>query len=243
MESSTCFPHCVFARPPRAPLSPPPTHLSTTNDIPMDSEVRTTREHIQVGRTRLSEIDQEIGFLERLLVARRSERQHVEDTIAQHLTIISPMRTLPYDILGEIFSYTLPRFWSTEMSLSSCVLTHVCRNWRNIVMFSLPMLWSNICIENDHDIPSLAIQLERSGSCPLTIHFSSTNISAFKLILDHSDRWHTINLRLKEEMIPLLDKAIGKPVSVAQPDLLGRTCIILQSLRERATPRSSNFLS
>ncbi|KAJ7292558.1 hypothetical protein C8J57DRAFT_1180 [Mycena rebaudengoi] len=217
MESSGCCLHCVLAKPSRLPLPQPPTNLSTSYDLPEESEVRATHESIHVGRTRISEIDHEIRRLEGLLKQLRRERTNVLHDIEQHLAVISPMRQLPSDVLGEIFSWTLPRFddnigfyYSTDISMCPWVLTHVCRRWRHLAI-SLPSLWGDIHVRSDY-IPALAAlgtELERSGSYPLTIQFSSTNIEAFKLILNHSERWHTIDLWLREWMVPLLDVAAG----------------------------------
>ncbi|KAJ7292552.1 hypothetical protein C8J57DRAFT_1266305 [Mycena rebaudengoi] len=151
----------------------------------------------------LSEIDED-------LVALRRERQDNED-ITQHLATISPIRYLPYDILAEIFSLTLPtgELHTTDLSLSPWVLTRVCIEWRNTAT-SLPALWASICIDRRNiSLGMLKKQLERSGSFPLTITLKHIDLGAFKMILEHSDRWHTVDLRLKEWMIPLLNKATG----------------------------------
>jgi hypothetical protein len=83
--------------------------------------------------------------------------------------------------------------------------------WRNTAI-SLPALWATIRIDSDTpniSLGMLKVLIERSGSSPLAIIFKSTDIEAFKLILDHSERWHTITLSLREWMIPLLDMATG----------------------------------
>lgn len=60
-------------------------------------------------------------------------------------------------------------------------------------------------------LPLLNLQLDRSASCPLTLKFSSSDIEAFDLILDHADRLYTVDLWLSDWMMPLLDlKATGR---------------------------------
>ncbi|KAJ7277982.1 hypothetical protein C8J57DRAFT_1126537, partial [Mycena rebaudengoi] len=211
-----CCPHCSLAKSPRPPLLPPPTHLYTTNEVPLESEIRNIRERINIGRARLTELDAEVGSLA-TCAAFRHERQKTQENIEQHCSILSPIRSFPYDVLSEIFSWTLPspaggKFYSTDISLSPWLLSYVCRRWRNLVV-SLPALWSNIRIENI-DIPLLPLlnlQLDRSASCPLTLKFSSSDIEAFDLILDHADRLYTVDLWLSDWMMPLLDlKATGR---------------------------------
>ncbi|KAJ7248470.1 hypothetical protein C8J57DRAFT_1080196, partial [Mycena rebaudengoi] len=138
-----CCPHCVLVRPScQTPLHPPPIHLSATTEVPLDSEVRATHESIHAGHTRLSELDEKIDFLESSLATLRQERQAVEHHIQQHLAILSPIRRIPFDLLGEIFSWTLPDglFSSMDMSLSPWVLARVSSRWRNVSV-SLPSLW------------------------------------------------------------------------------------------------------
>jgi vacuolar-type H+-ATPase subunit I/STV1 len=178
--------------------------LSTTNAAPLESELRTTRERIHAGRIRLSEIDDAINQL-------HQERQDVLHNIEQHLSILSPIRNLPSDVLAEIFSWTLlPEgyFPSTKIAASPWVLTHVCAAWRSLAI-SLPALWLSVRFDKRVSLAMLQTQLARSGQRPLTIYFSSSNVEAFKSILDHSNRWHTADLWIFDWMVPLLNAAAG----------------------------------
>ncbi|KAJ7292551.1 hypothetical protein C8J57DRAFT_1160761 [Mycena rebaudengoi] len=140
-----------------------------------------------------------------------TRREEDNEDITQHLATISPIRCLPYDILAEIFSLTVPtgELHETDLFLSPWVLTRVCMGWRNTAT-SLPALWASIYIHiRNISLGMLKKQLERSGSFPLTITLKHIDLEAFKMILEHSDRWHTVDLRLREWMIPLLNKATG----------------------------------
>ncbi|KAJ7292523.1 hypothetical protein C8J57DRAFT_1160735, partial [Mycena rebaudengoi] len=144
MEALLCCTHCILKKPPRTPLPPPPTRLSTTNGIPSESEVRAMRERIHTDRTRLLEINSDITRLESLLGTLRREQQETRDNIDRYLAIISPIRSLPCDVLDEIFSWTLinPEENSPTSDFASgpWTLTHVCARWRNIAIY-LPALW------------------------------------------------------------------------------------------------------
>ncbi|KAJ7294073.1 hypothetical protein C8J57DRAFT_1270722 [Mycena rebaudengoi] len=205
-----CCPRCGHPEATRTPLPSPPAHLSTPNDVPQDSEIHAIRDRIDTGRARLSEIDQIIDHLQSLLVPLRRERQSVLENIEQHLAIISPIRSLPYDVLGEIFSWTLPQliFCSIEPSQNPWAISRVCTRWRKLAL-SLPELWSYIRVDGHERFPLalLDLQLERSGRFPLSIAFFSgmNAMDAFKLLIEHSDRWRTVQLRLQSWMCPLLD--------------------------------------
>ncbi|KAJ7248468.1 hypothetical protein C8J57DRAFT_1358328 [Mycena rebaudengoi] len=210
-----CCPHCALVRPCQTPLHPPSIHLSTTTDAPLDSEIRATHESIGAGRARISEIDDKMDFLESSLATLRQQRQAVEHHIQQHLFILSPIRRLPFDLLGEIFSWTLPDglFSSMDMSLSPWVLTRVSSRWRNVSV-SLPSLWSNISIRESDRHPSLLLllsaQLQRSGSYPLAISLEYGHNEALESLVCHSNRWHTISVTMHQRMIPLLNQTAGR---------------------------------
>ncbi|KAJ7286568.1 hypothetical protein C8J57DRAFT_1708825 [Mycena rebaudengoi] len=211
MENLRCFPHCIFAKPPRTALPPPPIRLSTTNDVPPDFEIRVMRERIHAGRARLVEIDAEIARLESLLGPLRRERQDVQDNIDQHLAVVSPIRSLPSDILDEIFSWSVPvRLPESDFVGGPWILTHVCARWRNVAI-SLPALWSTIHLL-DVRIPLniLTTQLERSRPCPLTIDLFANHFAGFTSILEHSERWHTLDLSIFDWMVPLLNETAGR---------------------------------
>lgn len=88
-------------------------------------------------------------------------------------SLLSPIRILPVELLGEIF---LLASATKKASLSTLIITHVCASWRNIAI-SKPELWSSLKLEPHHfssgsrDIFSLAkLWLERSGNQPLRLH-------------------------------------------------------------------------
>ncbi|KAJ7286579.1 hypothetical protein C8J57DRAFT_1030737, partial [Mycena rebaudengoi] len=82
---------------------------------------------------RLAEIDAEIVRLESLLGPLRRERQDVRDNTDHHLAVVSLIRSLPSDILDEIFSWSVPvRFPESDLVGGPWILTHVCARWRNV---------------------------------------------------------------------------------------------------------------
>ncbi|KAJ7284372.1 hypothetical protein C8J57DRAFT_1497300 [Mycena rebaudengoi] len=149
-------------------------------------------------------------------------RQEQQDTLEsenseKHLSIISPIQHLPYDVLSEIFSWTLPHlspeeFSSVDMSLSPWILTRICSRWRDITL-SLPVLWAQIHLFGVRRTKRaiLVAQLERSSPCHLVIALTSKfyDVEAFSLLTEYSERWYAITLSLRAWNTPLLDNVSG----------------------------------
>ncbi|KAF8173055.1 hypothetical protein BJ912DRAFT_859623 [Pholiota molesta] len=95
--------------------------------------------------------------------------------------LLSPIRLLPIEVLGEIFNYCLDDTSLEPMSLNSgpLLMTHVCSTWRRIAI-NKSNLWANIwvTIDNDEDRggwPALVkLWIERSGQLPLRFHIQET---------------------------------------------------------------------
>ncbi|KAF9054555.1 hypothetical protein BJ165DRAFT_1312010, partial [Panaeolus papilionaceus] len=75
----------------------------------------------------------------------------IKPIIAQYTTILSPIRTVPDDVLREIFTRTM-QFGPEgtiashrERHAPSTILTRVCQRWREVAL-STPALWCKILI-------------------------------------------------------------------------------------------------
>lgn len=63
--------------------------------------------------------------------------------------ILAPITRIPYEILEQIFLYTLPSgFVKPNVQHSPLLLTMVCRKWRSLA-FSTPYLWSSLSTTSD----------------------------------------------------------------------------------------------
>ncbi|KAF8215568.1 hypothetical protein K438DRAFT_1561373, partial [Mycena galopus ATCC 62051] len=125
------------------PFNALPRHLLTTNDPPTDVEVLQIRDIVGHLHTRISHLDRSIHDLEDVLAKLRSRRKHAVEDIRRGNAVLSIIRRLPSDVLGEIFAYTVPdrvprRRRATEKS--PWVYGRVCRRWRSISV-SLSTLW------------------------------------------------------------------------------------------------------
>ncbi|KAF9029377.1 hypothetical protein BDZ89DRAFT_906349, partial [Hymenopellis radicata] len=88
-------------------------------------------------------------MLDNLVRARSQAESHLADA----KSVIHPMRSLPYDVVSEIFSQCVPTWTMDDVSTQSLdprlapwTLTRVCFRWRHIALL-LPNLWTYIGLD------------------------------------------------------------------------------------------------
>ncbi|KAJ7236055.1 hypothetical protein B0H12DRAFT_131581 [Mycena haematopus] len=187
-----------------------PPHLLATNDPPTDVEVAEIHDAVDHLNTSVVDLDASITEVEHLLEKLRIRRQHAIENIRRGGAILSVKRRLPSDILGEIFSYTVPDYVPHDRratDYSPWVYGRVCSRWRTLTL-SLPTLWSHI----DTKIPLalLTAQLRLSKGCGLTIHTFYSDIEALHSLVDCSDRWEVVNIQMGVKTLATLDRVHGK---------------------------------
>ncbi|KAJ7260360.1 hypothetical protein B0H12DRAFT_959143, partial [Mycena haematopus] len=112
----------------------------TTNEPPQDVELALILPVAQKTATQLACLDAEISRLKDQLTQLEEERAALAKYHTQNTTILSPLRRMPSEVLGEIFSWTLPLRSALDITDSPWVLTHVSRRWRAIAV-SKSSLW------------------------------------------------------------------------------------------------------
>ncbi|KAJ3716195.1 hypothetical protein C8R42DRAFT_679802 [Lentinula raphanica] len=147
-------------------------------------------------------------------------------------TTLSPIHTLPTDILAEIFSmlclgdFSLrisrpgPRSKDRVMSSPTLVLTHICSYWRQLVD-SLPLLWSTLSIESRYlyGRPAVArlvvTYIARSGSVPLKFQLKSEDdapdveLEVFDALLENASRWQEATLLISPPWLLYVKAKLG----------------------------------
>ncbi|KAJ6471879.1 hypothetical protein C8R45DRAFT_782728, partial [Mycena sanguinolenta] len=88
-------------------------------------------------------LDDEIALLNEQLKQLAEERFQWAGYRAKNCGILSPLRWMPPEVLGQIFGQRYPGFCETD---SPWVLTHVSRMWR-AVSVSTPRSWSRVIID------------------------------------------------------------------------------------------------
>ncbi|KAJ7654666.1 hypothetical protein DFH06DRAFT_1092923, partial [Mycena polygramma] len=141
--------------PPHLKPAPGTRHhaLLTSNEPPLDSDVPTVQSVLFETDANIASLDDEIARVSEKLERLKQKRSSLATYRAQNGAIVSLLRKIPLEILGEIFICTLPspnRFRVTggkgiKVTDSPWVLTHVCRDWKKIAL-SVHSLWSLVVI-------------------------------------------------------------------------------------------------
>ncbi|KAJ7113991.1 hypothetical protein C8R44DRAFT_710391 [Mycena epipterygia] len=153
--------------------------LSTTNEPPRSAEVTFIRCVVSKTGARLAHLDDEIARLRDRLHELEEERGPLATYHAQNKAILSPLRRMPLELLGEIFSWTLPTLRTARHSRrrgdftdSPWVLAQICSRWRAVAL-SIPSLWSLVVINFSWTwmYPLSMIETQISRAQTLKVHF------------------------------------------------------------------------
>ncbi|KAJ7320892.1 hypothetical protein DFH08DRAFT_819139 [Mycena albidolilacea] len=215
--------------------------LLNSNEPPEDSEIPPIRSLISDADAHLARIDNKISKIQETLKQLEEERSSLLNYRVRNEGIISPLRRMPPEVLGEIFWWTLPSIseaQKSEIADSPWTLTYVSSRWR-AVSLSNPSLWSQIVIDYDTELPDplslIEARIQRAHRQSLKIHFSGSEdvapgpqIQMFQLLLQHSSRWEELSLTLTSQIVPLLTEFSGRLSSLKRlwidwDDLEGQT--------------------
>ncbi|KAF8997440.1 hypothetical protein BDQ17DRAFT_1363361 [Cyathus striatus] len=171
-----------------------------TNYVPTVDEAKQIQDLLEISGQKLRCIDTEIDQLQQQLDVLQAKRSGIHEFAEQHRALLSPVRKLTQDIVGEIFIACLPEDRNPYMSAMEApmLLTQICSSWRRIAL-STPRIWSAIhivlpnIIRGAYPVPNYLVEeeelvlqtldrrqafvkkwLDRSGACPLTISIRQT---------------------------------------------------------------------
>lgn len=152
-----------------------------TNHAPSSAELDQLKDLLVEPQHELESLQSEISCLQMLLDALQGEKNQVETYIEAHRTLMSPIRRIPSETLGEIFMYCLPSdtqpFSVRDMKQAPLLITTICRHWRR-VSIDTPMLWSSLHIHLPYRlseevafrrITGVNLWLERSATLPISV--------------------------------------------------------------------------
>ncbi|KAJ7498138.1 hypothetical protein B0H11DRAFT_2276233 [Mycena galericulata] len=191
--------------------------LMKTNEPPEEPELPYIRSVIAETTTRMTRLEDEITRLKSKLKQMEEEHAALSAYLTQNTSILSPLRQMPPEVLGEIFSWVAPSIGeavrgSLAIEASPWVLTHVSSRWRSISL-STPSLWSLVAVdcasEFVYPLTMLRTQIERARK--LEVHFFGhqkrdprPQIETFKLLTEHSSLWEILSLQLTSHLLPLM---------------------------------------
>ncbi|KAJ6457234.1 hypothetical protein C8R45DRAFT_564575, partial [Mycena sanguinolenta] len=196
-------------------LNSVPRHLFTTNDPPTDVEAVQVRDVVDHLNATVVALDNSIADAEHLLENLQNMRQHAMEAIRRGRAILSVIRRLPSDILGEIFSYTIPDLVPLRRRATDrtpWVYSRVCSRWRTLST-SLPTLWSHIETRVSYrevPLPLLMAQLDLAKGCGLTICLIYSETQVFDLLLACCSRWGSVDFDMDAKMLAILERVRGK---------------------------------
>ncbi|KAJ7879033.1 hypothetical protein B0H14DRAFT_1622309, partial [Mycena olivaceomarginata] len=190
---------------PNQPTPPAPLAHLLASSAPLGLEYSLAVSYID-------ELESQIGLLDETIASLQLRRADLLQSVKVHRAALSPIRRLPPEILGEIFSlvvratfhsYTVEQTPLTQHA--PWLFTRVCRYW-SAVALSNSALWSMIL--RDHDcteenpgaLPLTKLCLERSGNVPLNVTIfqemgvSDLDLVVFDTVLASSAQWGRVKL-------------------------------------------------
>ncbi|KAJ7170863.1 hypothetical protein C8R43DRAFT_981335 [Mycena crocata] len=137
----------------------------------------------------LDKADADIDNARSVLKGLLTERAVALEALEAHRALLSPIRRIPPEVLGEIFIHCLPRDIYVAPSVEHCplLLTQISSNWRCVAL-ATPALWASIAVNvsvkprtpngiHNSCIPKLPLiqaWIARSGSCPLSFRIEES---------------------------------------------------------------------
>ncbi|KAJ7355821.1 hypothetical protein DFH08DRAFT_690668, partial [Mycena albidolilacea] len=162
------------------PETPPPS-TSLAYLLGHHSTAPLSRTESDIANSYIDELESRIVLLDETLASLKLRRADLLNSVNTHKALLAPVRRLPSEILGEIFSLVvsamklqvhLPPIGKTLDA--PWLFTRVCRRW-SAVALATPALWSTVFLNLDCDGTQGSISLtnlcfRRSGNLPLTIN-------------------------------------------------------------------------
>ncbi|KAJ7493753.1 hypothetical protein FB451DRAFT_448654 [Mycena latifolia] len=191
----------------------------TSNEVPLELDLIAVKSVISKTDVLLACLDTDISRLRDRLNQLEDERATLQSFSTQNKAILSPLRRIPPEILGDIFSWTLPSVDDAldgrgfHVGRSPWFLGQVSSRWRAVAL-SRPSLWSLVVFDFPHSsrhcpLPILEIQIARARS--LKIHLygceesdSRLQLPVFQCLSLYSSRWEELSISLTSELMPCL---------------------------------------
>ncbi|KAJ7434648.1 hypothetical protein B0H11DRAFT_1832644 [Mycena galericulata] len=180
-----------------------------TNTVPSDAESKRIQDILASSRKEAASVAEEIVRMQNLLEPLLRKRDALNEFIDAHMSLVSPARRLPPDIVRAIFIASLPFTRNCVMSGrdSPLLLCQICSAWRKLAL-STPQLWSSLHIvvprqsRIDDLVEMVTVWLSRSGVIPLSLSVCAPDFLNFDpwpvlgSLATFSMRWKHISITL-----------------------------------------------
>ncbi|KAJ7147934.1 hypothetical protein C8R43DRAFT_1237113 [Mycena crocata] len=184
----------------------------------------------------LARYDAEIGRVQETLGRLIADRLKLQEYADGLRAAMSPVRALPAEILGEIFtpfsrscgSTTCDEELDNLAKVDLLDLSKVCSRWHRVIL-GTPRLWSDIVVDleywfEDHYwsedprfLHLLSTALERGAHHPLTLSFRDDasrrleqTVSVLTLVAQYSQRWQQVSFRGRLSLLEHISHIKGK---------------------------------
>ncbi|KAF7986355.1 hypothetical protein HWV62_35360 [Athelia sp. TMB] len=185
------------------------------------SEKRSIRPALVHARRDLADLDEALAHIESVREQMLSKRDALKAYLDTCSGLLSPVGSMPQELLAEIFSYLKHNYYARPAGSSTPIITtsvcdpalnevvklsHVCRQWRSAALHT-HSLWDNIRVHVQGPMSVECVQawLVRSGSCPLSVDIqcrtgstSGTWNDMLDIMLPQSHRWRHATIMLQE---------------------------------------------
>ncbi|KAJ7177130.1 hypothetical protein C8R46DRAFT_1078213 [Mycena filopes] len=198
--------------------------LLLTSNIPPDVlQARHVREELTSALTELSGLEEALERLTIITTWVKKRRDRTDELVSGFRGILSPLRTLPPEILAAIFlicsedARASDEYSMCDVRQAPMALTHVSSRWRSVCL-TTRSLWENIdiCLTKFTTIPPLPYihtLLARSGARPLHVTFVANpfeptweeirSLQKVLALLSQQERLEEIQINLGSFDLPL----------------------------------------
>ncbi|KAG7449367.1 uncharacterized protein BT62DRAFT_680294 [Guyanagaster necrorhizus] len=175
------------------------------------------RELIHTIRRPLQQNDNEICQHRDALERLEQRRQYLQAFLDQSNAFLSPIRSVPTEILFLVFDYLCSNIGFSDRA-QPLVLASVCYRWRSVAV-SYPKIWTyintprNSPYADERTRAFVQLYLDRSQDMPIRLHVSdfpygSPDATLLSMLATHSHRWFRATLSLTTEGYYILFHAL-----------------------------------
>ncbi|PPQ80853.1 hypothetical protein CVT26_015182 [Gymnopilus dilepis] len=165
------------------------TALISSNTAPSESEKEATRTISKNLQSKLDSLNVEISGLLAIVEEKLRDRDSIQASLTAHQAVLHPIRSLPPEILSQIFCHCLaenvnPTISGLQIpnrpvpSAAPLLLARICRGWRKVAL-GTPQLWTALKLDIRANSTSnpwwqrqrvfLSLWMSRAGGLPMVM--------------------------------------------------------------------------
>ncbi|KAF5316766.1 hypothetical protein D9619_006848 [Psilocybe cf. subviscida] len=187
-----------------------PHLFKSSNRVLRAEEVTLVHNQIQAINEDIRKTDEILALARRTIEDYTAKRAHHGQCRRAYTALLSPLRTLPPEILCEIFAYSQLHSISARWTVS-----HVCQRWRQAALAS-PELWTNVVIPPtapSWTSPNWGEIFRYEGTCLERAKGQPTKWYFRQPLYGEYDRGHGKRGHFKETMLRMVGRAPCSEVS------------------------------